>query len=82
MTGPEHFTAAARLAADAQSVEAAIHASQDTAQRAALDRQHARITARAQVHATLALTAATEDLDDGEAWVAVGVAPDPRESAQ
>jgi hypothetical protein len=71
VTGPEHFTAAARLAADAQSVEAALHASQDDEQRAALDRQHARITARGQIHAALALAAATVDLDDGDIWAEV-----------
>jgi len=61
VTGPEHYTAATRLAYDAQSVETAIHASQDDEQRAALHFQHLRISARAQVHATLALAAAAAD---------------------
>lgn len=72
MTGPEHYTAAERLAVDAQSIEAAGHASDNPAIRNALDRQHARIAARGQLHATLALAAATAkafDPDvDFETW--------------
>jgi hypothetical protein len=71
MTGPEHFTAAARLAADAQALEAAIHAADDRGVRDALDRQHGRVTARGQIHAALALAAATVDLDDGDIWAEV-----------
>jgi hypothetical protein len=59
MTGPEHYTAAERLAVDAQSIQSAIHAEDDLAVRAALASQHTRITARGQLHATLALAAAT-----------------------
>jgi hypothetical protein len=69
VTGSEHFTAAARLAADAQSIEAAIHAEDDRGVRDALERQHARITARGQVHATLAVAAAAADGGwNADAW--------------
>jgi hypothetical protein len=58
VTGPEHYQRAERLSNDGLSIEAAIHATQDDKQRAALDSQARRVLARAQVHATLALAAA------------------------
>jgi hypothetical protein len=59
VTGPGHYQRAERLAADAQSVDAAIFASRDDEVRTAMHFQAGRITALAQVHATLALAAAT-----------------------
>jgi len=67
VTGPAHYRRAEQLAADAQSVEAAIHATPDDEMRAAMHSQAVRLSTLAQVHATLALTAATVD-PWGDGW--------------
>ena len=59
MTGPDHYHRAERLAMDGLAVVAAIHATQDETRRDALGKQAMGIWAQAQVHATLALAAAT-----------------------
>jgi molybdenum cofactor biosynthesis enzyme MoaA len=61
VTGPEHHERAERLAAAAQSVEAALFAEYDDETRAAMHCQSLRLTALGQLHATLALTAATAE---------------------
>jgi molybdenum cofactor biosynthesis enzyme MoaA len=69
VTGPEHHKRAERLAADAQSVEAALFAEHDDETRAAMHCQSLRLTALGQLHATLALTASNVDpFADEAAW--------------
>ena len=67
MTGPEHYVIAEALLADAVSAEGAD------------DAVRARLIARAQVHATLALAAATGVPDsgaEGKKWLdAAGIRP-------
>jgi hypothetical protein len=58
-TGPEHYRRAERLVQDGVGVVSAIHATQDEDRRDALGKQAMGIWAQAQVHATLALAAAT-----------------------
>ena len=67
MTGPEHYAEAERLAAHAETWADAggWAASMSTGER--LSRRVGDLAA-AQVHAMLALAAATVDLDDGDAW--------------
>lgn len=60
MTGPEHYREAERLLAEGAGVVAEIRAAKgDETRRDALGKQAMGIWAQAQVHATLALAAAT-----------------------
>lgn len=74
VTGPEHYRRAERLVADADSLlvtAGRIAADGDEGARDALDfaaRQTATMYAAAQVHATLALTAATVQPHADSAW--------------
>jgi hypothetical protein len=61
MTGPEHYREAERLAQWAGDYE----------EGAQPDTVHVQAGQLAQVHALLALTAATVDLDDGDLWAQV-----------
>ena len=60
MTGPEHYREAERLITEARKYGSSFHAGSDPSVR--------RDTAEAQVHAMLALAAATGATSDGREW--------------
>ena len=64
MTGPDHYREAERLEAEGRSVVSAIRAAGDEVRRDALGKKAIGIWAQAQVHATLALAAATAPCDE------------------
>lgn len=77
MTGPEHYAAAEQLLADGRAVVSAIRATppDQPERRDGLGKQAMGIWAQSQVHATLALAAATAfmtgdqpALADHDAW--------------
>lgn len=59
MTGPEHFREAERLAVEARHVSPSFHGSPPYDEHVTGTQHASELTALAQVHATLALAAAT-----------------------